>query len=55
MKENDKRLNIIEMVLDVVDSRAINTMWKLLVKRTVFWLLCYCFSKLIYVNILENK
>ena len=49
MKENYKRLNIIDMVLHFVDSRVFHTVCKLLLKRTVFWLVMFTVFMRIFV------
>ena len=53
MKENDKRLNIIDMVLHFVDSRVFNPVCKLLLKRTVLWLVM--FTVFMSISVLKKK
>ena len=53
MKENDKRLNIIDMVLNFVDSKVINTVCKLLLKITVFQIVM--FTVFMIISMLEKK
>ena len=49
MKENDKRLNITDMVLHFVDSILFNAVCKLLLKRKAFWLVMFTIFMSIYV------
>ena len=53
MKLNDKRLNIIDMVMHFVDNKVFNTMCKLLLKRTILWLVM--FTVFMSISVLKKK